>query len=376
MKIVIDARLYGLENAGLGRYIINLIRELDILDKKNDYALLLRKKYLNNKNLPKSWNKVVFDHRHYSLAEQIKLPKTLSSLQPDLVHFPHFNVPLMYKRKFVVTIHDILMHKIKGKDATTLPYYKYALKRVGYKTVFKKAAQDSAAILVPSKTAKKDIINFYKIDEDKITVTYEGFDQNIRPSSISTKSIKKRLGLGSPYFLYVGNAYPHKNLNRLIEAIVFLNESSNINAKLAISTPKNVFSDKLKDTLTHLNAEKYVKLLGFVPDAEIALLHKSSVGFVYPSLLEGFGLQGLEAISNGTLLLASDIPVFKEVYGNNAIYFNPFDFSSIEKAMEYAIETDSDKRKTIISDSQNFIKKYSWRTMAKQTLEVYNSAAK
>jgi len=374
MKIVIDARLYGLEHAGLGRYVINLIRELEKIDKENSYTLLLRKKYMSSKNLPKDWEKVALDHRHYSLAEQIKLPKILKELQPDLVHFPHFNVPLLYRGKYVVTIHDILMHKIKGKAATTLPPYKYALKRLGYKVIFKKAVHGSVKILVPSAAAKKDIIDYYKINEEKVIVTYEGFDQSIKPVDKTLKNLEIRFGIKTPFFLYVGNAYPHKNLRRLIEATVFLNENSGKDAMLAICTPKNIFSEKLQNIINELNAPEYVKILGFVPDEEVALLHRASAGFVYPSLLEGFGLQGLEAFSNGNILLASDIPVFREVYGDKAIYFNPFDFSSIENAMKLALEITPSKRQKMISDSKSLLNKYSWSKLAQQTLEVYNSA--
>jgi glycosyltransferase involved in cell wall biosynthesis len=376
MKIVIDARLYGLEHGGLGRYLINLIRELDAIDKENTYTLILRKKYLNNQELPKSWDKIAVDHRHYSIAEQFEIPRMLKSLNPDLVHFPHFNVPLLYRGKYVVTVHDMLMHKIKGKSATTLPPHKYFIKRMGYKLVFRKAVMGSAKIIVPSHAAKKDIIDYYKIDKNKVAVTYEGLDKNVSPKGNNNKrkSIEKRFNLKAPFFIYVGNAYPHKNLHRLIEATVFLNENSGHRATLAISTPKNIFSLRLKTTITELKADNYVKLLGFVPDEEVALLYSQSVGFVYPSLLEGFGLQGLEAISNDTLVLASDIPVFKEVYKNNVLYFNPFDFSSIESAMKLALEMDASKRKKVISEAQKFIKKYSWTKMAQQTVEVYNSA--
>ena len=120
MKILIDGRLYGLENAGLGRYLINLIDWLGRLDAKNEYVLLLRKKYFEKLNIPHNWKKVLADFPHYSFAEQFKLPALISSEHPDIVHFPHFNVPIFYRGNYVVTIHDMLMHKSMGLAATTL----------------------------------------------------------------------------------------------------------------------------------------------------------------------------------------------------------------------------------------------------------------
>jgi len=174
MKILIDARLYGLEHGGPGRYVINLLKEIGILDKKNEYIILLREKYFNELKFPAHWSKVLANFRHYSLTEQVKLPLLISRLKPDLVHFPHFNVPIAYNGKFVVTIHDIIMHKFKGTDATTLSMPMYFLKRIGYGKVFRKAVFDSEKIIVPSKFVKDELVDYYKISPKKVVVTYEG----------------------------------------------------------------------------------------------------------------------------------------------------------------------------------------------------------
>jgi hypothetical protein len=173
MRILIDGRLYGLENAGLGRYVMNLVMELSKLDTKNKYIVFLRKKYFDKLVLPANWKKVLADFRHYSFAEQFKLPKIIRNENPDLTHFPHFNVPVLYRGKYVVTIHDLLMHKQVGRDATTLPMFFYAIKRLAYRLVFDTAINKSISIIVPSQAIKKEIMGFYKISADKIHVTYE-----------------------------------------------------------------------------------------------------------------------------------------------------------------------------------------------------------
>ena len=134
--ILIDARFYGLENTGIGRYLMNLVNELSRIDKKNKYTLLLKKKYFNELKLPKNWKKFECNIKHYSLEEQIKLPRLLNQLKPDLVHFPHFNVPITWKDKFIVTIHDMTMHST-NYQATKLSPLVYQLKRVPYKYIFK-----------------------------------------------------------------------------------------------------------------------------------------------------------------------------------------------------------------------------------------------
>ena len=98
------------------------------------------------------------------------------------------------------------------------------------------------------------------------------------------------------------------------------------------------------------------------------------MGFVFPSLSEGFGLPGIEAMRAGTLVLASDIPVFKEIYKDNVIYFNPLDFVSIEEAIESALNLGQDVRTEKIKKAKDFVNRYSWTKMAKETLDLYKTA--
>jgi glycosyltransferase involved in cell wall biosynthesis len=374
MKILIDARLYGLENAGLGRYLVNLVDELANIDKKNKYVLLLRKKYYKELIVPENWEKVLADFRHYSFLEQTKLPRIISKHKPSLTHFPHFNVPLSFKGKYIVTIHDILMHKQKGRQATTLPAPLYYLKRIGYHRVFRKAVCGSEKVIVPSNFVKKELIDYYDLKKEKIIVTYEGADTGI-VSKGKKENVFKKYNISPPYFVYAGSAYPHKNLKRVIEATVLLNKEVDKKVLFVMTSARNVFTEKLKEIIKKTKAEKYVKLLGFVPDHDLGTLFKYSTAFIFPSLSEGFGLPGMEAIQAGTLVLASDIPVFKEVYKDNVLYFNPLDFSSMTKVMKSTMAMPKKEREKRIAKNQNFIKRYSWATMAKQTLKVYENSA-
>ena len=373
MKILIDARLYGLENAGLGRYVMNLVDNLLKIDRRNSYTVLLGKKYFNRLNFRPKWNKVLADFTHYGLAEQIKLPRIISELKPDIVHFPHFNVPFFYSGSFVVTIHDILMHKNKGLRATTLPAPEYYLKRLGYKTVFRHAVTKALKIIVPSNFVKKELVRFYRVNPAKIIVTYEGFDAKISGGE-SPEKVLGRYNLRAPFFIYAGNAYPHKNLERLVEAILQLNQKRDEKVLLAIASARSIFTERLEKMIKKLGAGSYVRLLGFIPDADLGILYQYSLGFTFPSLSEGFGLPGLEAISCGTLLLASDIPVFEEVYKTNAVYFNPYDFTSIEKAMQEVLEMDVVARRERSLKAKEFAKRYSWDKMARETLKVYEGS--
>lgn len=374
MKILIDARMYGLEHSGIGRYLINLIKEHTKVRSKDQFIVFLRKKYFRSLDLPENWKKVLADFRHYSFTEQIKLPGLIKKASPDIVHFPHFNIPILYKGKFVVTIHDMTMHR-QGTNATKLPLPVYLIKRLPYKYIFRKAIESSVAVITPTKTIKKEIENYYKIEDAKISVISEGGDRLDTYSKLNKKdfNILSKYKLKKPYFIYVGNAYPHKNLERLVEAILMLNRNRKEKVILAVATSQNIFTQRLSKLIKSLKAEELIKLLGFVTDAELESLLSNSCAFIYPSLSEGFGLQGLESIAAGTLVLASDIPVFKEVYEDNVMYFNPYDFASLAKVMNDALEMDNNLRQNFIKRARVFIKRYSWPQMAKETLKIYHS---
>lgn len=360
MKILIDARFYGLENAGLGRYTINLLKNLFTIDNDNIYIILLRQKYFKSLSVPNNCKKILADFKPYSFSEQFKLPFLIRSENPDLVHFVHFNAPIINFKPFVVTIHDMIMHKSKGMETTTLNPYLYFFKRIVYKFVFKNAVTKSKSILVPSETVKNEILKVFRNIKNKINVTYLGLDYKIIKPKYETDPKDK-------YLIYVGNAYPHKNLKKLIEAIKLAK------IKLKISTSKNIFSKRLKNIIQDKKGEFLVELLGFVDDQKLVKLYQNALGFIYPSLIEGFGFQGLEAIASGTLLLASDISVFKEIYKNNCFYFDPTSPVSISNAIKKVTSISDVERLKIIEKGQEFIKKYSWLKCTKQTLKIYNS---
>lgn len=375
MKILIDARMYGLENSGIGRYLINLLGELEKIDTRNDYIIFLRKKYFDALTFPKNWIKICADFRHYSISEQLFLPGIIKKQKADIVHFPHFNIPIFWRGKFVVTIHDMTIHK-QGVNATNLPILLYMVKKILYKYVYRQALLKSVAIITPSKTIKEEILDNFNINEKKINVLYEGYKKDFGLSTVlkgEVDILTKYNLLNKDYFFYVGNVYPHKNLEAAIDAIIDVNKNKNLNVQFIIAGSKDNFVSELETYIKRKNAENFVKLIGFVSDLDLGVIYKHSLGFLYPSLTEGFGLQGLEAISCGTVIICSNIPIFREVYGSHAFYFNPKDVSSISSALFSAANLNRTDKSKYIKNAQDFIKKYSWQEMASKTIEVYNS---
>lgn len=376
MKILIDARMYGLEYSGIGRYLINLIGYLIRIGDKHDFAVLLKHNYFNDLKFPGNWKKVKVDIKHYSLKEQIALPRIISREKPDIVHFPHFNIPIFTNSKFIVTLHDMTMHK-QGINATNSPLPLYLLKRYPYKLAFRKAVNKSAKIITPSDTVKKEIVEFFGINSNKVAVIHEGIDDVYLMDKGGLQEIEilsKYKLVNKDYFFYVGNAYPHKNLDVVVRAITDINKNKNKKCLFVIAGSRDVFMQRLDKLIKENEAFDIVKLIGFVSEQDLRVLYKNSLAFVYPSVSEGFGLQGLEAIASGTILIASNIPVFREIYDTHAFYFNPSDVSSISSTLFSVLSIKNEDKYKYMTTAQEFIKRYSWEKMAKETLEIYMSA--
>lgn len=362
MRIGIDCRLSGKKHAGIGRYITNLVSRIVKLDKHNQYVLFFYDQNqadelaISGKNI----KKVIVKIPHYSLLEQIKLPFILSKYNLNLLHVPHFNAPIFYFGKTIITIHDLLWHERKGGDVTTLSSWKYYLKYIGYRFVSSFVIKKASKILVPSKVIKKTLSSYYPQVKEKIVVTLEGIDQNlVDKDSIKIKKINQN------QLLYVGSLYPHKNIDLVLRSLKDLPE-----IKLAIVGSRNVFVDKIKKRVKDLNLENRVEFLGFVDDKTLKKLYKQSLALVQPSLSEGFGLTGIEAMAAGGLVLSSNIPVFQEIYQDSAVLFDPND----EKAFISAVnQVKKINRTNQVKKNLEFVKRFNWQEMAQQTLDQYQS---
>lgn len=365
MRVGIDARFVGPEGTGLGKYTEKLIANLQKIDAKNNYAIFLREanwSYL--KLTATNFQKKLADVPWYSLEEQYKMPAIYREANLDLLHVPHFNVPLFYRKKFVVTVHDLIHHRFSQESTSTRSPLLFKLKRFGYKIVIANAVKRSKKIIVPSNFVKNEIVENFKIKPEKIVVTYEAAEEDYQPL--------KKQSLGD-YILYVGNAYPHKNLNALLDALKILtmnNKPSTMN--LIIVSPRSVFTQRLNREVEKRSLKNRVKIIGYQEPPKLAKVFMSAEAYVFPSLSEGFGIPGLNAMAAGVPTIASDIPTLKEIYGDAACYFNPTDPADIAQKISSVLNSPK-KRQELIEKGLMQAKKYSWLEMAKETLKVYQS---
>ncbi|OGL63333.1 hypothetical protein A3C09_03640 [Candidatus Uhrbacteria bacterium RIFCSPHIGHO2_02_FULL_47_44] len=371
MNIGIDARMYGpmVGGGGLGRYVEELVKNLQAVDHKNRYVLFLKKEnfdacVITNPNFEKR----LADVHWYGLEEQLKLGHIIDREHLDLVHFPHWNVPLFLRTPFVVTIHDlILLDEPFSSKVSTRHQTIFALKYWGYKLVLSHAVSRAKKVIAVSHATADSILHHIEgVDSKKIEVVYEGVS-TLTEESLSPRPLPQReRGL---YLLYVGNAFPHKNLERLLEAFAILRQT-HPEVKLVMAGKESVFYKKLLE-----HSMSNVEFVNGPTDVELAELYRNALVYVYPSRVEGFGLPPLEAMSMGIPVAASDIPALREVLGDAAVFFPPNDARHLASVLSDLLVS-PEKREQLIQKGYAQTKKYSWQKMALAIQTIYESCGK
>ncbi|MBU0618854.1 glycosyltransferase family 4 protein [Patescibacteria group bacterium] len=364
MKIAIDCRFWGVEHTGLGRYTEHLLKNLLKQDKQNQYFLLVNssaQERIKTALAPsKNFNLVEVNARHYSLKEQLVLPRILNQLQPDLTHFLHFNTPIFYFGKTIVTIHDLIKHYSRGRQTTTLSPLIYYFKYLNYRLVFGRTVKKAVKIIVPSEFVRLQLIKVYGLINQRVKVISEGVEPEFFKTTKAFKQTK-------PYLLYVGNLYPHKNLERLVQAIKLLQPP----IELVIVSSRDVFLKKFIQQVDHLCVRKLVRFIHQPSDRQLRALYQGAAAFITPSLIEGFGLPGIEAMASGCLVLAAQASCLPEIYGKHACYFDPLDVNDIKAKIAQVRRYPPAVRKKLILKAKNWAKQYCWQKTAQETLSVY-----
>lgn len=358
-KIGIDARL--INQTGIGVYLQNLLSFLPETSKFVFYIYLLEKDFYEKKFLQKNFLKRKANFRWHTASEQIGFLKLLLSDNLDLVHFPYFSSPLFYWKKFIITLHDLTPLFFKTGKASSKFYPIYYLKHFFYKINLKNQVKNSKAIITPSHYVKDQLITVFgkkiKNLEKKIYPIYEGVDEELKITQPNNK-LKKKFQF--PFFIYVGNFYPHKNVERLITA--FKNEKF---PPLILIGPKDFFALKLKDFVSKNKLDKKIFFFLTPKKEDLVFFYKNALALIFPSLSEGFGLPLLEACFFNCPIIASDIPVFNEILKGKFIKFDPYNVEDIKNKIKFFLLHQPKY------SYQKILTKYSFKRMSKKTFFLY-----
>ncbi len=353
MKIGIDVQTTHKHKTGFGNYVNNLIFNLKKIDKNNQY-LLLKPTDKNDLSTPKRF-----------IWDQFLFPKKAKQSKVDILHQPCFSLPVFYKGKKIITVHDLaIKYYPKGISLPSRTFFSYWMP-----FTYKFADH----IITISNYTKKDIIKFLGIPKNKITVIPLAVDHKLfnanRVSDIKVNKIKKKFSINSEYFFSISELHPRKNLEFLIR--VFFDVSKTLNDyKLVLAGKKNKYYDKLFNLANKLKIADKILFIGYVSEEEKIILYKNATIFLFPSYYEGFGLPPLEAMACGTPVISSNTSSLAEIIGNGGILISPTDRKGWVDSVKI-LATNIKYKKSIVRKAVNQAKKFSWKKCAQSTIQVY-----
>lgn len=374
-KIGIDARLYS--QTGVGVYLRNLLHYLEKIasDEFTFFIYILDNEKKEIRFKRKNFVIRSVQSRWHTFSEQFDFLKTLYSDKLDLVHFTYFSYPVLYKKKFISTIHDTTPLALKTGRASARNPIVYELKHFVFRYVVKQQFMKAYKIITPTETVKKQLLAIFgKKYENKIKSIYEGVDYKLQNSK--SQAFQTRLPAGRqisnlkskiknyPFFIYVGNFYPHKNVDRLISAF----SKVKTKAKLVLIGPDDYFSQRLYGLINQVKQKNKIIFCHNASSKDLVFFYKNALALIHPSLSEGFGLPLIEAAYFHLPIVASDIEVFRELLGNNYMAFNPLSVEDIAEKIELFL---GQRRKV---NYANIVKKFSFEKMVKDTYKIYRES--
>lgn len=349
MKVYFDARM--IDHPGIGRYIRCLL-PLIAQDRSVDLYILGNRSKIN-KCLGSSAKIIDFDYPIYSVQEQIGFMRLKGM---DVLHVPHYNIPLFAKSNLVVTIHDIIhiMYPQGAKNRLGSLYMKFM---IGH------ALGLASAIICVSNSTKENIEKIFSVKKDRVKIIHEGIDLIFSKITDShyLNDVKERYRLPEKFILYVGSIRRHKNIGALLDALKRLNKKEPA-MHLVIVGRHSQNIDLKRSNVIYLGEVR--------SDADLACIYNLASCLLNLSLHEGFGLTILEAQACGLPVVASDIPAHKEVGGSGIIAVNPSYIDQIDENL-YNVLFNNNIRNTIITKGLNNADRFNWRSTAKGTIEVY-----
>lgn len=330
MKIAIDARKW--RDYGIGTYVRNLVRHLARLDRETTYFLFCNPAdEATLRDLAENFVPVVDGSGGYGLLEHVSIPWRLRRLGVDLLHSPHYVLPVLTPCRSVVTIHDCIHLRFPEYLPNRLALH-YA------RGMMRQALRDSARVFTVSEASRRDLLHFFpETPPEHVLVVPNAIDPAVLqdPGEEERERVRERYQIRGRFVLYAGNIKPHKNLERLVRAFARLRRRPGLDdLKLLFIGQEIGRYGQLRRAVEEAGVRHEVRFFGFVPDATLAALYRLASVFAFPSLYEGFGLPPLEAMACGTPVVTSRLSSLPEVVGDAALLVDPYDEEDIADGLE------------------------------------------
>lgn len=344
---VLDARTATPHFPGIGRYVANLRRALPACLQADERLVVYERPELGVFGLRQQWG----------------VPRDLRRLGAACYHSPYYLMPYRPGAPTVLTVYDCIPLRF--------PQHVSARARLLFRQTMRLALRAADQVIAISQATADDVRRLFGPLQQPLTVIPLAADDRFAPQpAAAVAAVRDRLGLPEPYMLYVGSAKPHKNLPRLLAAWERLQPTA---AQLVIAGAWDGRADAAPETAAALVARGALRLLGRAADADLPALYSGALGFVFPSLYEGFGLPPLEAMACGAPVIASRTAGLAETVGEAALLIDPADTAALVAALQRLLD-DPALRADLAARGRAHAARFTWAQTAVATAAVYRQA--
>jgi len=369
LRIAFDATAIPPNRAGAGIYIYSLIKALAEIDAKNEYFVFAKAEHIQEFGIHQP-NFQFLPVRPTStlrrlLWEQVSLPRQLRRMRIEVLHSPHYTMPLAAPCRTVVTFHDMTFF--------LMPEVHSRFRRLFFPAMMRWSARRAEKLIAVSESTRQDMIRLLSLDPAKVATILEAAGPIFRvPPLAEVEDLCARQGLTPDrYLLYVGVLEPRKNVPLLLQAYAEI-AAQFPDTPLVIAGKKGWMYDAIFQKTVALGLSEKVRFLGYVPEEDLPRLYRGARAFVYPSRYEGFGLPVLEAMQCGVPVITSRVSSMPEVGGDAVVYVDPDDVSGLSQALTRML-TDDALAGDLIAQGLKRAQSFTWERCARETLDVYRA---
>ena len=372
MKIGFDAKRAVQNNTGLGNYSRYIIEILSAFYPDNFYLLFAPKQKENNRlNTILSRKNISFvfpdgiSRLFSSLWRIFGVKKEIKRNKIDVFHGLSNELPVKIRKagvRSVVTIHDLIFLRY--------PEYYKPIDRIIYRKKFKQACENSDKIIAVSECTKRDIVSFFHIPQEKITVVYQGCHPNFgrKVSEEKKKEVRERYQLPLRFVLYVGSIEPRKNLLLAVKALKRIPEDVHL-----VAVGKSTSYQSEVEGFAHkANLESRLHIKNNLPFEDLSAVYQLASLFVYPSFFEGFGIPIIEALTSGIPVIAATGSCLEEAGGPDSIYVDPNDDAELANKIKEAL-TNEDLTRHMVKKGREYVSRFSEKEIASDLITIYQS---
>lgn len=376
MRIGIEAqRLFRPHKHGMDRVALELIKNLQVLDKENQYFIFVRPDEDNTViEETKNFKIVEVEGGSYPIWEQVKLPKMVKSYKCDVLHCTSNTAPLNVKMPLITTLHDVIFKESTlKKQLTSGASWYQKIGNIYRRLIVDAVVKRSHQLITVSNYEKHNISNVYRLDDSKIQTVHNGVNRNFTSeiSEAKKEMVREKYNLPKQFLLHIGNTDPRKNTARVLKAFYIYQNIAVQPIKLVLVGLNKVNLLKILKSIGLENelADKIV-LTDYVSNEDLPVIFNLSDVFLFPSLREGFGIPIIEAMACGVPVITSNTSSMPEVAGDAAYLVDPKEVKEIYNAI-LQIQTNKIFKNELVQKGIKQYQSFSWENAAKKVLNIY-----